>query len=407
MAAAPPAAEPPVAPPAKESAPAVPPKKSGKSPAPRAAKGKKAPVPAPAVQEIDLSADEELSAQAEVPSETPDEGDTDKTETGISDEREGDEGKTSGEEKEAKPAGVRRKLGRPPIKPPPPRLKVLGIVSDPEDPGARLEFAGGAPTIFKQLFTYFAKVGARIILLRFAPDGFTFFTHDNTKELRIRAHYDGRKANWYYCADTFWLNLNLENMAKMFASIDKRYFKITILCHRDAPETLRFILKNAALESEQRYRWPLSVAEPSPEMHDLLDGEALLATKKKGGTFPVQFTLSSNEFKKIAGDIANYSSVFRIEKLGIYPLQFTYTQAGMHYDNTFRNGDKIELKSEVKPGQAFSCTVSTNSCKALANAMVTQTIRIHVRESGDNLFESALDGETLEISTLMKSGTDS
>ena len=126
-------------------------------------------------------------------------------------------------------AKPKRGPGRPPKKNPPPPLRKDGIVERPMDANNRLEFVYEDPTMLKSLFAYFKNLKAREIHLRCSPTGLTFFTRDHTKTSRVVAVVAGEHVNWHYCEGTFWLAINRENVEKLFASIDKTLYKITII----------------------------------------------------------------------------------------------------------------------------------------------------------------------------------
>jgi hypothetical protein len=296
---------------------------------------------------------------------------------------------------DAKP---KRGPGRPPKKLPAPYLCKDGIIESPSDASNRLEFVYGSPLLFKSLFTYFRNLKAVDVHLRCTPRGVTFFTWDATRMCRVVAELPGDSLNHYYCDDTFWLGLNRDEVDKIFASIDKSFFKITILHRHDDPDNLVVIFKDADLEKECHYRITVTTLERD---ESLFEAE-LLTTPEALKTFPVEFQLPSKQFKKSVTDAGNHSPTFTIEKLGEAPLQFTYTKVGMSYNEIYRAPEKIYLRSEVA-GKVFRCTAAIANIKSLAAATVTDTVRIFCRENNDILLRSEIDA--LVMSTLTKHET--
>ena len=96
----------------------------------------------------------------------------------------------------------------------------------PSDPENRMEFVYEDPMVFKSLFTYFKNLKARDIHIRCRPGDVTFFTRDSTRTCRIVAELPGEAMNHFYCDDEFWLGLNRDTVEKIFAGIDKSFFKI-------------------------------------------------------------------------------------------------------------------------------------------------------------------------------------
>ena len=293
----------------------------------------------------------------------------------------------------------RRGPGRPPSKPPAPALERKGVVDSPKDAGNRLEFVYGDPSVFKALFTYFKNIKAREIHLRCNPAGLTFFARDHSKTSRVVASVAGEHVNWHYCEGEFWLGINRDNVEKMFAAIDKTFFKITVIQAQDDPNSLTFIFKDAEIDKECNYKVTLSTYAAD---EDLYEAERTLTPEGLAANFPIKFTLTAKQFKKSTGDASNYSDTVTFEKLGAHPLQLTYAKSNMMYNEVYRTADKIGLLSTVPDGSSFRCTVKLANVKSLASSMVTDDVRIFCREEGDILFRSALDAKALVVSTMTR-----
>ena len=299
----------------------------------------------------------------------------------------------------AGPKATRRGPGRPPSKPAPPPLEQRGVVGAPLDANNRLEFVYSDPSVFKSLFTYFKNIKARDIHLRCNPSGLTFFARDHSKTSRVVAHVSGEHVNWHFCDGEFWLGINREHVEKIFASIDKTLFKITILQSVDDPNTITFVFKDAEIEKECNYRVNLSMY---PRDEDLYEAERALAPATMQALFPIEFTLSAKQFKKSISDASNYSEMLTFEKLGAHPLQLTYARANLVYNEVYRSAAKIRLRSAVSEGTIFRATVKIANVKSLASSMVTDDVRILCREDDDILFRSAIDAKALVVSTMTK-----
>lgn len=301
--------------------------------------------------------------------------------------------------KAAPKAAAKRGPGRPPSKPPAPPLDRLGVVASPNDPANRLEFVYEDPTIFKTLFTFFKNVKASNIHLRCNPAGLTFFAHDLSKKSRIVAHIAGEQVNWHYCEGEFWLGINRKHMEAMFASISKSFCKVTIVQTHDETESLSFIYKKLVLSSEKCYKMALSSYALSQE---LIDAELSLTPEALAAN-PIEFELDAKQFKQSISDAIMYSNTLTVEKIGSYPLQFTYAKPSIIYHEVFRDSDAIKLRTDInEAGTTFRCTMNLENIKPLATSMVTDTVRILCREEGDILFRSAIDKKALVVSVLTK-----
>lgn len=294
----------------------------------------------------------------------------------------------------------RRGPGRPPSKPPAPSLEKTGISDAPADPNNRLEFVYSDPTIFKSLFTYFKNIKAKEIHLRCGGTGLTFFALDHSKTSRVVAHVAGEHVNWYYCEEEFWLTLNRESVEKMFATIDKTFYKITIMQTIDDLSSLIFVFKDPEIDKECTYKISLPGHTPDEELYD---AETILTPEGLIENFPIEFKLTAKQFKKSISDASNYSDIISFEKLGeSNPLQLSYKMCGVMYYEVYRDSDKIRLRSSVEDGNMFICTIKIANVKSLASSMVTDDVRILCREHGDILFRSAIDDKALVVSTMTK-----
>lgn len=289
----------------------------------------------------------------------------------------------------------RRGPGRPPSKPPAPSLDKKGVVNQPKDTNNRLEFIYSDPSIFKSLFIYFKNIKAREIHLRCNPEGLTFFARDHSKTSRIFAKIPGEHVNWYYCESTFWLGINRDTIEKIFNSIDKTFFKIVIIQTHDDPNSLIIIFKDSDIEKECNYKIILSSYN---EDDDLYDAESVL----KNEDFLIEFSLTAKQFKKTINDASNYSETITFEKISDNPLQLTYAKSNIVYNEVYRSGDKISLKSNVPINSTFRATIKINNIKSLASSMVTDEIRILCRSDEDILFRSVIDSKSLIVNTLTK-----
>ena len=291
----------------------------------------------------------------------------------------------------------RRGPGRPSTRPVPPLLERKGIVDSPKDSNNRLEFVYGDPTVFKSLFTYFKNIKAREIHLRCNPKGLTFFARDHSKTSRIVANVTGEHVNWHYCEGEYWLGINRDNIEKIFSSIDKTFFKITIIQTHDDINSLVFIFKDAEIDKECNYKIALS---SYPLDDELYEAEKILSPAALIANFPIEFTLTAKQFKKSISDASNHSETITFEKLGTHPLQLTYAKSNMIYNEVYRTPDKINLRSAITDNMTFRATIKIVNVKSLASSMVTDDVRILCREDADILFRSALDSKALVVSTM-------
>ena len=290
----------------------------------------------------------------------------------------------------------KRGPGRPPKKQPPPALRKDGIVETPTDAENRLELVYEDPMMFKSLFTYFKNLKARDIHIRCAPTGVTFFTRDSTRTCRVVAELPGASMNHFYCDDEFVIGLNRDHVEKLFADIDKSFYKITFIYRHDDPDNFSLLFKDPELDKECIHKVSVSNLDSDEELF----AAETMTTPQALAEFPIEFVLAARQFKKTVTDAGHYSETLTVEKLGKQnPLQFTYTQVGHVYNEVYRAPEKIQLRSEVAEGSIFRCSVKIANVKSLASAMVTDQVRIYCRENADILFRSEIDALVMSTFT--------
>ena len=283
-------------------------------------------------------------------------------------------------------SSIKRGPGRPPKKMPAPVLRKDGIVETPDNPDNALEFVYENPTVLKSLFSYFKNLKTVDIHVRCAPEGLTFFARDSSQTCKVIAMVPGHRVNHYFCHATFWIGINRECVERIFSSIDKSFFKVTMLVEHDNAEILKVVFKDSDIDKECNYRIALTVLDPDEGLYAV---EQLIAPEAIASS-PISFQLSAKQFKKSVTDASHYSDVITFEKLGAHPLQITYNRIGVAYNEVYRTPEKIGLRSTITSG-IFRCSVDVANIKSLASAMVTDTVKIFCRDDGDLLLKSDLD----------------
>ena len=294
----------------------------------------------------------------------------------------------------------KRRPGRPPSLPPVPELEMRGIVGTPSHPDHLIEFAYGQPAIFKSLFTYLKNVKSQDIHIRFSAAGITFFARDHVKKSKIIAVIDGSRANWFYCQEKMDFVIRRDLVDNMFASIDKSFYKCTIIYSQVFPEALQFVFKDPSADKECSYQ--INVALPM-EDEDLYLAEKETKADYIEANFPIQFTLTAKMFKKSLTDICKEVDTVLIEKMGDAPLQLTFGKEGMEFHEIYRSAEKIKLHSTISRESIFQIALQIENIKYLAGAMVADEIRICCRSDGDILFRSDDEDKIMVVNTLTSS----
>jgi hypothetical protein len=290
----------------------------------------------------------------------------------------------------------KRGPGRPKLAPATPELKIEGVVDTPDDAANRAEFLYRDPTTFKDLFNYFKNIKARNIHIFFRKAQIAFMTRDHSRSSRVIAYIDCTKTNWYYCAEEFRIGINLDNYEKLFCSIGKSEYKITFICRHDDHENITILLKDSEVGKEHASKMKLSDFEPDEE---LFEAEECLDIVN----FPLEFTVNSKSFKSDIANASDFSDFMTIEKVGNYPLQYTYNKVNVGvFSVTFDDSEKIKLRSDVEADCVFKCKLKLSHTRAIAKSLVTNNITILCKETEDILFRSNLEGGILVVNTFVK-----
>lgn len=291
----------------------------------------------------------------------------------------------------------RRGPGRPPSLPPVPELEIRGIVTTPSNPTNIIELVTGQPGTFKSFFTYIKNVKAQNVSIRFSSTSIVFFTKDHSEKSKIIATIDGSKTNWYYCKSECYVDLRRDLVDNMFSSIDKSFYKCTIIYSSIDPEKLQFIFKDPTIDKECTYY--ISVTVPPPDNQEMSETEALIEPSYVEANFPVQFTLAAKMFKKSLTDMCKEVGIMTVNKVGESPIQLTFEKTGMEFAEIYRNPDKIKLHSTIKNGTVFQISLQIENIKYLAGAMVADEIRICCRSDGDLLFRTNEENNIMTVNT--------
>ena len=293
--------------------------------------------------------------------------------------------------------GPKRGPGRPPKRVPPPPLTHSGVVRDPTDPENLVELVYWNPMMFKKLFEFFKNVHASEIHVKCTPQtatdaaSITFFTRDISKRCKIIAKIPGCSMNHFYCERVVTFGLMRSDIEKVFGSIDKSFFKFTLLLKHDDLDYVTIIFKDAEVEKECNYKLSVSTFD---EDYELFAAEA--DTKPEAlKAYPVEFTLSAKKFKKTMSDALNFSETLMVEKLGTGPLKLSYNKVGHSYCEVYRSDERISLRHSVGPNEIFQCTMRVRDVKCFATAMVTDDVQIFCKADAELLFRASMDDLTL------------
>lgn len=293
------------------------------------------------------------------------------------------------------PPTKRRGPGRPSNKPAPPTLPISGIVETPRNPVNLIEFITGKPIDFKILFTYFKNLKSTDIHIHFRKNDITFLTRDHSTNSRVLAVIDCRNVNFYYCKQEMCIGLNRAHSEKLFLNIDKAFFRFSIEYREDETERIYFIFRDA--ETERQYMIYVSNVDTDLDLfaaRDEIPTDDLMSQK----SYPLQFTMSSRQFKKTISDAQAYHDTITIEKIIDNPMRISYKKHNVVYNEIYFNDQSIGL---VSANTDFMCKAKIANLKSLVSSIVTDKITIMCRETNDILICSEIDKDVMTVYTFI------
>lgn len=287
----------------------------------------------------------------------------------------------------AKEGTKKRGPGRPSKTPKAPEIQMLGIVDAPRYSDNLLELASGNPQAFKGLFSFFEKLRAETLHIHATPRELIFYTEDTSGLLRVRAAVKGDAINHYYCAESFWLSINREDVSKPTGCIDKSFHKLTIIYKRSDPGLLEFVACDLIRDKDNRF--PISVQPATPNPH----WTRLAELDTERDAYPLSWSISQKGFKKCHDIACRFAKTITIEKFSNTPLTLIYEGSGVApFSEVYRDPQKIGLRSEIREGEVFRVDYDAECGKTLSSAIPSETVRVHCKMDSPLLFHSEENG---------------
>jgi len=285
----------------------------------------------------------------------------------------------------------KRGPGRPSKTPAAPPIRHDGIVTEPRNQDDRLEVSSANPQMFKSLFNYFEKLKCDEIHIHATPTGLNFYSEDAKKDLKVRASIAGEQMNWYYCADEFWLSLNLGTVKGLTSKIDKSFHVVKFVYRYSDAMVFEMILQNRTAKID--HHWPLTVGIPTPRP-EWVDLEKVTTSIDE---YPLAWTIDAKSFKK-THDIAKlHATTIRIEIVGgTDRLKLSYAGSGIPtFSEEYTDSKQINLLNNLEEDEIFSVDYSASSGTTLSGAIPSDHVRIFCKEDSPILFLSNEEGISL------------
>lgn len=295
----------------------------------------------------------------------------------------------------------KRGPGRPSKLSKQPAIKIEGIVENTLNESNIFEYVCIDPKIFKGLFTYCKSAKSDDILIRCDIDKITFFTSGNGHKSKIIATIAGSTAVRYVCRKTFYMKIKQNNLYQIFSSVDKTFSTAMWSCNKYDKDHLFITFKDPELDKDCEYIIKLL----DFELDNSFDMYEDMIESKNLKTMPINFILTSNQFKKSITDANSIDDVITIEKAGDSNLKFT-TSPGKEvvYSEIYKSDNKIKLQSNIDISSSFRCSFAGKNIKFIASNLVDGYVKIFVSEVQDLILNFSID--KLQIFTFIKINND-
>ena len=295
----------------------------------------------------------------------------------------------------------KRGPGRPSKLSKQPTIQIEGVVENPLNESNIFEYVCVDPKIFKGLFTYCKSVKSDDILIRCDINKITFFINGNGHKSKIIATITGSTAARYLCRKTFYMKIKQNNLYQIFSSVDKTFSTATWSCNKYDKDHMFITFKDLELDKDCEYVIKLLDFE-SDTSFDMYEQMIEFENLKK---MPINFTLTSNQFKKSITDANSIDEVITIEKSGDSNLKFT-TSPGKEvvYSEIYNSNNKIKLQSNIDVSSSFRCSFAGKNIKFITSNLVDGYVKVFVSEIQDLILHFAI--EKLQIFTFIQINND-
>ena len=295
----------------------------------------------------------------------------------------------------------KRGPGRPSKLSKQPAIIIEGVVENTINESNIFEYVCIDPKIFKGLFTYCKSVKSNDILIRCDIDRITFFISGNGHKSKIIATILGSTAVRYLCRKTFYMKIKQNNLYQIFSNVDKTFSTATWSCSKYDKDHMFITFKDPELDKNCEYVIKLL----DFELDDSFDLYEQMIEPENIKKMPINFTLTSNQFKKSITDANSIDEVITIEKTGDSNLKFT-TSPGKEvvYSEIYNSDNKIKLQSNIDVSSSFRCSFAGKNIKFIASNLLDGYVKVFVSEVQDLILNFAID--KLQIFTFITLNID-
>lgn len=284
------------------------------------------------------------------------------------------------------------KVGRPPKEKPFHAKPRHGVVDEPSESKAVIEFVYDIPTIMKKIWGLFKSLGVDRVQCICKRAEIILWAKCHYGKNKVRVKFDCSKVNQYYVEKPLDIGFCSQDIEPIMNMIDKTYSTINFaVLDGQARKNFWIICKNESMIDEHH---KIDVVSDYEKMSN--EEEFLFEDHK------IHFTLRGRYFKKTVSDMKTMSKKMFIVKNGVQPLMFKYdsNQKKVESTHVVRNNESIDLYSGVAEDEYFRVGFVLDTVKPFSSVFSDDHIKIFADENYDLLFVSSMDGGTVEIRIL-------
>lgn len=294
--------------------------------------------------------------------------------------------KTSKPQTKKRPGRPRKKVITPPV-------IIHGIVDKPVNAEDVVELDYCNPMLFKKLIHLYKSFVVSEVEMKFDYDGVSIITKDHLDKSTVYTKIDGKCMNLYYCKIPIKICIKRENLDRVFGSLNKNHYKLTILLKENYRSTLYIIIKDLEYNNDDSYEVDV-VFKPKTDEPEVNDDDS---------DYPLKFKISSKHFKTKINNIGRLSPTFTIQKYGDEPLQFTFDRAQkVNWTGVYHDASKINLKSSLDEDEIFSVSVPIDYIKPFSNSGIGDDVYISADKKKKISFATEIDKKDIGYACTVK-----
>jgi hypothetical protein len=284
----------------------------------------------------------------------------------------------------------KRPPGRPRLKPVKKNRAINCISKIPRKNSNIVEFIYDEPMYFKKALHVFKHLSVNEININFDKDKMTMSAVNNVNT-EIIVIYDCNSVNHYYCESPISVTLNALNVEKVNKVIDSDLVKVTLIIKRSSSRSnIIFIFQNDTCVVNT---YEINLIQPVK--HKIIHPESFNVDG-----YTIKFNITDKFFKKIVVNSSMFAELLILRKIGIDGnLTFSYSTDDKMIKSSYIINDSkfINLESTVHVDNIFNVSINIDYIKPIANAMISNLIRVNVDEHQNIVFIGSLDNDTIFI----------